>query len=448
MQGLLAQFNGMPGSRFFTWDEVLSKYVYVFYAAYIVAFLFTPMMRVIASHYRVVDEPDGLRKMHNSPVAYLGGVAVFLGWLTGLTVSQFVVMHFLDEGTLQRSVAISFSLVIGACVIVMLGLWDDVLRISPKAKIAGQIIAALCLVSAGIGKRAAMVFLAPLIYKGGAFFGFTPLHPDHPIVVVASALFVIGIVLLCCNATNLMDGLDGLCGGVTAVIAGGFLFLAVHLATVGGAMNVNQDALRVVVALALMGAVLAFVPYNFNPASIFMGDTGSMFLGYVCAVMMILFTAEGQFKWFLASTVMFALPILDTTLAFVRRFVAGRPLFSPDRHHFHHQLVARGFTVKQTVIISYGLSIMFCLLGAAIVYIRTRYAMGIYLVVFGSIIVAAFKMGMVHERVKTVAQQPLSAGQAGMISEQVEPGSVLEVTPEHETRGRSGLELAGGTGQG
>jgi UDP-GlcNAc:undecaprenyl-phosphate/decaprenyl-phosphate GlcNAc-1-phosphate transferase len=456
MPGFLAQLDAesVPGARFFTWDQVLSKYVWVFYGAYIVAFLFTPMMRVIASYYRVIDEPDGLRKMHARPVAYLGGVAVFLGWLTGLTMSQFVVMHYLDEGTLQRSVAIGFSMVIGACVIVMLGLWDDVLRISPKVKIIGQVVAALCLVFSGIGNRAAMVLLGPVMHRGSAMLAgtplaFRPLPPDHDVIFVASALFVIAIVLLCCNATNLMDGLDGLCGGVTAVIAGGFLFLAVHLATVSGAMNVNQDALRVVVALALMGAVLAFVPYNFNPASIFMGDTGSMFLGYACAVMMILFAAEGQFKWFLASTVMFALPILDTALAFVRRWVNGRPLFSPDRHHFHHQLVARGFTVKQTVVISYGLSIMFCLLGAAIVYIRTRYAAGIYLVVFGSIIVAAFKMGMVHERVKAVAHQPLSTGHAGIIPEQVEPGSVLEleVAPGGgRGTGPTGLELAGGTG--
>ena len=93
-------------------------------------------------------------------------------------------------------------------------------------------------------------------------------------------MLVIFAVVGCCNATNLMDGLDGLCGGVTAIIAAGFLFLAVHLAMSGGVMNSNWDALRVVLGLALLGAVLGFIPYNFNPASIFMGDTGSMFLGF------------------------------------------------------------------------------------------------------------------------------------------------------------------------
>jgi len=239
---------------------------------------------------------------------------------------------------------------------------------------------------------------------------------------------VIGIIVVCCNATNLMDGLDGLCGGVTGVVALGFLFLAVNLAMLSGAININHDALRVVMALALLGAVLGFVPYNFNPASIFLGDTGSMFIGFCCGTLMILFAAQGQFKWFLAAMVMFSLPLLDTALAFVRRYVNKRPLFSADRYHLHHQLVARGFTVKQTVMISYGLSIAFVLLGAAIVFTRTRYAVGIYIIVFGSIIVAAFKMGMVHERVKVTTAQSLGTSNAVTPSSgEVEPGRVLEV---------------------
>src|SRR5213078_3225834 len=119
------------------------------------------------------------------------------------------------------------------------------------------------------------------------------------VVYISSALLVIFAIVGCCNATNLMDGLDGLCGGVTAIIAAGFLFLAVHLAMYGGGMNSNWDALRVVLGLALLGAVLGFIPYNFNPASIFMGDTGSMFLGFSCATM-ILLMSQDQSKWFLA----------------------------------------------------------------------------------------------------------------------------------------------------
>ncbi len=138
-------------------------------------------------------------------------------------------------------------------------------------------------------------------------------------------------------------------------------------------LDPDWDAVRIVLALSLLGAVLGFVPYNFNPASIFMGDAGSMFLGYSCATIIVLL-AEEQSKWLLAAMVMFALPILDTALAFVRRWVNRRPLFSADRHHFHHQLVARGFSIRQTVLISYALAFAFCLLGMMIAYMRTRYA--------------------------------------------------------------------------
>ncbi len=234
---------------------------------------------------------------------------------------------------------------------------------------------------------------------------------------------VIVLVVGCCNATNLLDGLDGLCGGVTAIIAAGFLFLAVHLAT---HWDSEWNPVRVVLGLALLGAVLGFIPYNFNPASIFMGDTGSMFLGYACAVMIILLMNEAS-KWFLASMVMFALPIMDTILAFARRWVNGRPLFSADRHHFHHQLVARGYSVRKTVIVSYGLAVGFCLLGTFIVYMRTRYAIAFYLVIFGSIIVAAYKMGMVHEKTRVVSPSPLGSTDAATSQGSYEPTSVLEL---------------------
>jgi UDP-GlcNAc:undecaprenyl-phosphate GlcNAc-1-phosphate transferase len=427
MTGLLA-IDSLVGLRYFSADEVLSPYIYVFVAAYLVALAFTPIMQTIAVYYGIIDQPDGLRKMHSVPVAYLGGVAVFLGWLTGLAASQFLPLHRI-EPEMPRSLVIHFPIVVGACAIVLLGLWDDIFHISPKRKILGQAAAALCLLLAGVGRRSAWLFMAPMLSASSKYLHWPQAGSVgqlylHPIVEWASVFFVVGIVVICCNAANLMDGLDGLCGGVTAVVSSGFLFLAVNLAMVSGSINTNEDALRVVLGLALLGGVLGFVPYNFNPASIFMGDAGSMFLGFCCATMMVLFAAGGHFKWFLASMVMFSLPLLDTALAFVRRYVNRRPLFSADRYHFHHQLVARGFSVKQTVLISYGLSVIFCLLGAAIVYTRTRYAICIYLVVFGSIIVAAFKMGMVHERVEPTARKLPSGTNGDTIAEVAEPAAV------------------------
>ncbi|HSV12759.1 MAG TPA: MraY family glycosyltransferase [Tepidisphaeraceae bacterium] len=406
-----------------TADEVLSPYVYVFYAAFLVAFFFTPIMRQVALYYGIIDEPDLVRKLHTSPVAYLGGVAVFLGWLAGLAISQFASVHRPDSDLLHLQVPV--PILIAAAMIVILGLWDDIRKVQPWFKITVQIAAALVLLYGGIGSHAMEPLFAPVQQRIEHYYHWTPAWYET-FVMVGSGFITVGLVVACCNATNLMDGLDGLCGGVTAVIAAGFVFLAVHMAMYGRMENANADGMRVVLGLALLGAVLGFVPFNFNPASIFLGDTGSMFVGFACATLIVMM-AEEKPRWFLASMVMFALPVLDTTLAFARRWVNKRPLFSADRHHFHHQLVARGFTVKQTVIISYGLATAFVLLGGAIVFIRTRYVAAVYMVVFGSIIVAAYKMGMVHEKPRVVTRRPLGADALLAAPSEVEPGQVLEV---------------------
>jgi UDP-GlcNAc:undecaprenyl-phosphate/decaprenyl-phosphate GlcNAc-1-phosphate transferase len=138
----------------------------------------------------------------------------------------------------------------------------------------------------------------------------------------------------------------------------------------------------------------------------------------------------------MASVIMFALPILDTALAFARRYVNRRPLFAADRHHFHHQMVARGFTIKQTVLISYLLAIFFAVAGGSVVYIRTRYVVAFYLVIFGSIIVAAYKMGMVHEKPRVVQRKPLGTfeAMAAVPPQAIEPNSVIEVSDAAATR--------------
>jgi len=332
---------------------------------------------------------------------------------------------------------VRFSIVASACMIVALGMWDDLRSLQPRIKFLGQVASALVLLSAGVGTKISYHFLDPVMIRVVATFpslAWTLQPPFYTnLAFVTSSIITIGVVVFCCNATNLMDGLDGLCGGVTAIIAGGFLFLAVYLGMTGGGENSNWDALRVVLGLALLGGVLGFVPYNFNPASIFMGDTGSMFLGFSCATLIVLM-GDREGRWFLASLVMFSLPILDTSLAFARRYVNRRPLFSADKFHFHHQLVARGFTVRRAVLTSYGLAIFFTLAGGAIVVLRERYVVGFYLVLFGYIMVTAVKIGMVHERPVVVQRQPLGTGKTSAASP-IEAGSIVEV---HEARDGSG----------
>ena len=422
----------------YTADEVVSPYMSVFYTAFLVSFLLTPAMRVVALYYGVIDRPDQGRKVHTVPIAYLGGVAVFMGWLAGLTVSQFLVLHRIEPGWPTDYPVIKFSIVLGAMTIVVLGLWDDAHGLRPRVKLAGQVAAALLLLFDGVGLTAAKPLISAVVSRvlqvpgvlERFYGGVMPqtVVPDW-VVVVASGAMVVGVIVVCCNASNLMDGLDGLCGGVTAIIAAGFLFVAVHLAMVGGGINTNWDALRVILGLALLGAVLGFVPYNFNPASIFMGDTGSMLLGYVCGTTIILL-AQQQAKWGLAAMVIFALPILDTSLALARRWLNRRPIFQADRQHFHHQLVARGFTVRQTVLISYGLALLFAALGVSMVFMRTRYTVAIYVVTFGYVIVAAYKMGMVHERPRVVRRRDVAAASAGAAQATIESATVLEIAED------------------
>jgi UDP-GlcNAc:undecaprenyl-phosphate GlcNAc-1-phosphate transferase len=335
-----------------------------------------------------------------------------------LAFSQFRV-GAIDQSTIYPHVEI--SIVIAALVIVLLGLLDDITHIRPRDKIFGQVAAAGILMSRNVGVHCMAPMLEPINER------LIILHwhvIPEPVITGLSVLMVIFMVVSCCNATNLMDGLDGLCGGVTAIVAAGFLFLAVHLALNGA--DPNWDGVRVVLSLALLGGVLGFIPYNFNQASIFMGDTGSMFLGFACATMMLLL-AQTQTRWFLAAVVMFSLPVLDTALALARRYVNRRPLFSADRHHFHHQLVARGLSVRKTVLISYSLSVGFTVLGALVVIMRTRYAVAIYLVVFGSIIVAAYKMGMVHEKPAVVSAGSLADGGLEPPETELNSDNVMEV---------------------
>ena len=383
-------------------DQVLSPYVSVFCVAFAVAYVFTPIMRHVAITFGIVDRPDSSRKLQKKPVAYLGGVAVFLGFVAALALGHFVAEN--HNPAVRNYLEVPLPILLSACVIFLIGLLDDIKGLSPKLKIAGQVAAAVCLLSFGIGSGTGATggitdqFVA---YTFERLYAIA--HVDAPIFIEQGVTLafnwglVIALVVFCCNASNLMDGLDGLCGGVTSIIALGLVFVAVHLAMTGPTERAEMDAVRLVLAIALFGAVLGFLPFNFNPASIFMGDTGSLFMGFVIAVMLILLGEVGG-KWMLGGLVMFSLPVLDTALAFTRRYVKGRPLFSADRFHFHHQLMNRTNSVKLAVVIAYGLTIFFVVSGCLLVFLRTRYALAFYMVLFGCIIVAAYKVGMIHER--------------------------------------------------
>jgi UDP-GlcNAc:undecaprenyl-phosphate GlcNAc-1-phosphate transferase len=238
----------------------------------------------------------------------------------------------------------------------------------------------------GVGRHFAAALLQPL--------GDMGLQVSPEVLLGLSLPLACFVVIAATNATNLLDGLDGLCTGVTGIITLGFFAFALRHAVY--AHIPTTDPVRMIVALSMLGAVLGFLPYNFNPASIFLGDAGSVLLGFFAAAMMLLFTEEGQMRWLLCAVLIFGLPIFDTSLAFVRRLVNHQPIFAGDRSHFYDQLVDRGMTVVQTVLTSYGLALVFIGAGLGLSFVRTRFALPIFLGVVLLAALATWRLGFVR----------------------------------------------------
>ena len=417
-------------------------YMPVFYVAFLVTVLLTPVMRHLALRYGVVDEPDGRRKIHTRPIAYLGGVATFIGWMSGVLISV-VVTPINSDPALVAKVWVPPGIILGAGTVVLCGLIDDVYSLTPRLKLFGQFLGAVLLFFLSLDRSGFLgirIDLANMLIFPLERRGWLPaiqfMHPQMYMLFasVLSAVLAIFIIMAASNAMNLLDGLDGLCSGVTSIMAVGYLALALYLACNGipSAGVASMNPTRITLSLALLGAVLGFLPYNFNPASIFMGDTGSMFLGYVCGAMIIMFGNDGIFRWFLGSLVIFGLPILDTFLAIVRRKLNHRPVFSPDSGHFHHFLLKRGLSVKQAALVSYGLTGLFVSFALVIVLIPTSLALGIYMVLFVWLVIIAFKMGMVYQRggnptaISSTIPQPPAISTAA-VGSPLEPRSVPTV---------------------
>ena len=299
----------------------------------VVAFLTTPVVRVLAQKMGAMDVPKDARRMHDHPIPRMGGLAIFLGFL--LTVLLFAELTSQVRGMLMGSV-----------VIVMLGIFDDIYSLSAKLKFVVQIIAAL--IAAGTGNIIDVL-------SNPNFFSSNPYWELGWLAWPITVIWIVAIT----NAVNLIDGLDGLACGVSTISSMSMLVIALVLGEVDVA----------ILLAALAGGCIGFLPYNLNPAKIFMGDTGSTFLGYILAVVSI----QGMFKMysvisFVVPFLMLGLPIFDTAFAFVRRIAKGQNPMSPDRSHVHHRLIDMGFSQKQAVAVLYVIS---AILGLSAVVLTT-----------------------------------------------------------------------------
>ena len=387
----------MEGGEAVTATGLLNAYVPVFVVAFLVTLLITPLIRSIAVQGGVVDSPDEDRKLHKFPIAYLGGLAVLAGICSGLIYSYLIVPNVPPGYSM-----VPIGIVLGMFAICFTGFMDDVWHWDPRLKIAGQLVAAAGLTLSGIGVNVAKGMLLPILGQPDTvLFQFAGMVVEsggvyYWIGTILTAVFVIGG----CNATNLIDGLDGLLSGTAAIMAIGFLAISLIIAVGIGSDDDPEGVYhgaRIILSFALLGAVLGFLPYNFNPAVIFLGDCGSLLIGYMCVVIILLLGEMGETHLVVAGLIVFTLPIMDTLLAIIRRKLSGLPMSAPDSGHIHH-MVLRGLgSVKKTVFALYGLSVVFLLLGVSLALLYTfnvvqgRVVYGVFLVLFSFISAVAIK---------------------------------------------------------
>ena len=336
--------------------QVVLSVLAAFFLSGIISFLLTPPVKKLAYRIGAIDVPKDGRRMHKRPTPRLGGLAIFGGFLIAAVLT--------GQLTPQR-----LWILAGAAVIVVLGIFDDRNALSAKFKFVIQILAAAIPVVFG-DLRIAM-FTNPFLFSDSLYWNLGAL--SIPITI----LWIVAIT----NAVNLIDGLDGLAVGVSSIAS--MTMLAV-------ALFIGETEIAVILA-ALAGACVGFMPYNLNPASIFMGDTGSTFLGYMLATLSI----QGLFKVyalisFAVPFLILGLPIFDTAFAILRRVLSGRSPLSPDRGHVHHRLIDMGFNQKQAVAILYVISVVLGLIAVVLTTSAELRAMVLVAAVIIGLVVSGF----------------------------------------------------------
>ena len=368
----------------------------------------TPIVKWFANRVGAIDIPDDSRRVHKRPIPRLGGLAIFLGFL--LSTILFVDITPQIQGIL-----------IGSVVIVIVGVIDDIHPLRAYIKLIIQILAALIAIYFGV---VIDIFSNPLVFSANA--------------IVEMGYFAIPVtivwIVVITNSVNLIDGLDGLAVGVSAISSIVMLIISLMVSDINVA----------IILAALTGACLGFMPYNFNPAKIFMGDTGALLLGYVLATVSIL----GLFKFyavvsFAVPFLVLALPLFDTSFAFLRRLLKGQNPMSPDRGHFHHRLLDVGLTQKQVVAILYTIS---GLLGLAAVVITNSDKIRALILIIAVLVAVAVVFIVLKGKLKR--PPPTNKGAVGQ-AESVPPGEDLVTAsadePAEKTDGASpGTDISQG----
>ncbi len=342
-------------------------YFWAFAIALIVTLLATPAVILLARKTGAMDAPNA-RKVHKKPIPRIGGLAIYTGFIAAII---FVAFKFgLDGEQLNETIGLAVS----GSLIVALGLLDDYKNLPAKLKLLGQIGAAAVLV---------LVFDVRIDFVTdpfGDYFYFDNLPIPH-LAIFVTMFWLVGLT----NTVNLIDGLDGLAAGVASIASFTIMLIALE----------QNFILVAVLTAALAGAAVGFLKYNFNPAEIFMGDTGSMFLGFMLAGISVTGAVKSVATIALVVPIFaLGLPILDTTFAIVRRVRGGVPIFKPDKGHLHHRLLSVGFTQRQAVLLMYVISALFGLSAIALTEVSCQIAVLILLVVVAAIVYGVKKLGI------------------------------------------------------
>ncbi|WP_449240395.1 MraY family glycosyltransferase [Desulfoscipio gibsoniae] len=302
----------------------MEKYMLPLVLALALGYLITPGVRVLAIKVGALDHPDP-RKVHSGVMPRMGGLAVYLAFVPAVLLLRYM----LPESSLPV-----WGLLAGASVMLLVGVLDDIRGLSPRVKLLGQILAALTVIQFGIQIHyVTNPLTGQLLYLG---------YLSIPLTV----FWVVAVA----NAINLIDGLDGLAGGVSCIAA-------LTMAAVAWTLGTSGLPEVIMLALILAAAVIGFLKHNFHPATIFLGDSGSLFLGFTLAVMSIMgLTKSATAVSVIIPLVILGVPLLDTFFAVIRRYNKHRPIFQPDREHLHHQLMAMGLSHRQTVLVIYAIS--------------------------------------------------------------------------------------------
>ena len=330
----------------------MTTILFIFAIALTLSLVLTPLAGKLGTRFGALDEPND-RKLHGKSIPRTGGLGIFVVFILTLVISSFFNTSVSNLLVLDRQV---IFLLAGAIICFNIGLFDDFRRLGPYAKFLFQIIA------------------ASVAYWGGIHIGGFNVLGVYIKVGLLSYFITVFWFILFINAVNLVDGLDGLAGGIVVFTSVVMVILSVF----------REDYLTALLFSALGGSVLGFLRYNFNPATIFLGDGGSYFLGYAIAGLSIMGSVKSQVgAAMLIPILALGVPLFDTILSPLRRFVRGKKMFRPDNGHVHHRLVSMGLTTKKAVLIIYMLTFFLCIMAVVMVNLRDEQA-GLFLVVLGA----------------------------------------------------------------